>query len=81
MITCSLKSGWTTSAVVRTPISCTWKNRLNLIPEMPLPLSQADAAALLKQFREKDTTNIAYNVSQDQVINTDVFIAGSGPNA
>ena len=48
---------------------------------MPLFLSQADGAILLQQFREKDTKNIAYNVSVDQVINTDVFIAGSGPIA
>ena len=44
---------------------------------MPLPLSQADADVLLKQFRENDTTNIAYKVQR--VILTDVFIAGSGP--
>ena len=46
---------------------------------MPLPLSQADGAFLLKQFRKNDTTNIAYKVSEDRVIKTDVFIAGSGP--
>ena len=48
---------------------------------MPLFLPQADAAILLKQFREKDTKNIAHNVSDARVIPADVFIAGSGPIA
>ena len=77
VITCSIKRGWASSTVIRTSTSCAWKNLLNLIPEMPLPLSQADADVLLKQFRENDTTNIAYKVQR--VILTDVFIAGSGP--
>lgn len=46
---------------------------------MPLPLSDADAAVLMKQFRENNATKIAYNVSDDQVIYTDVFIASSSP--
>jgi hypothetical protein len=70
LITCSLKGGWTISTVVRT---------LNLIPKMPLPLSDEKTSILLKRFKENDTTGMASQVSR--FIETDVFIAGSGPIA
>ena len=46
---------------------------------MPLPLSDAETSILLKQFQENDATGMASEVSR--VIQTDVFIAGSGPIA